>query len=922
MIGSRMRLLVGVVICVACSVGRTEPLEVGPFVPGPVTTLYLVADGQPCAARLVVEATEDATAPPRVMARVFDPDDRPALWRYVEYCDAETVAAIEPEAGMVLRPDDQLPVAGQAVLDETVELGVAGVYQVRVVAYGPLAVRVELPRELPWGWCAQNGRFLPFAGQPDTMHVFVPPHAEQLRLRGGPVRVLDERGAVLADLDAGGSATIPVARTEVVWRVELPADGWRMTAADLPLILCPTEEAAHAIHGSVEMLDDGTVVCHRFQARVAEVLREVLAPEHVGDTEALIVPLSERREAWLADPLRSAVLMRSYLPTIEPSLRSQNLDPDSHWGGSLDGWQEFADKPGVEGRWDRLHGIDGLYAGASSNYDWAAEHLALAALYDDPTNPYFGREELLWRAAAAALRDLMALSEAEVWPGVADLDPYPGMMAFAIGNKTLPVYARAAPHLPERVRDVWTEGVRRIIDRCFADELVTCRNQSSHYLVSNQAFADGSGDPRARAMARLWARRWLRGMDPSGYHMEAIGPDASYIGMTHWYEAVYYRMSGDPVVLESLRRSYRLFNHTVGPEPEGRMLGGFNFNHRVGEGFYFEQFGGARGILDDVLPEVGLWAGEPPTEADVEAARERVSAFLDAPTVPPYPRHTTPRYLYFAEADRSGVWPCMEPEPFLRVVDDEWLFVNRPGYYAVCYLGKPAGDFYVRRRHEFRTAYPDDGESTGANLTDMKRITPFVGGGLSGVWTRDYGHSLMAANWSPTTHHGIIATDADGLRWWEDYHAHEHSIDADAGSLTVSGRIEGQPITYQRRYVFGDDALEVAVTLTAEEDVRLARLVECVPIARGGWKARGATIEAAGQDAGGATVSLFRVTDDTGAGVQFVLDDEHALALIPDGLKTYGWRQLQIGRVEIELPAAPAAGESIELRYVIRPVVP
>jgi len=921
-IGMGTRLLMVAMACAACSVAAGQPLVLGPFAPDPVTTLYLLADGQPCQARMVVEAAEDATGPPRVMARVFDPDDQPVLWRYVEYCDAETLAAVEPEVGMVLRPDDQLPVAGQAVLDETVELAAAGVYQVRLTAYGPLAVRVELPRALPWGWCAQNGRFLPFAGQPRTMHLFVPPHAEQLRLQGGPVRVFDEGGAELADLEAGGSATIPVAQTGAVWRVELPADGWRLTAADLPFILCPTEEAARAIRGSVEVLDDGTVVCHRFQARVAEVLREVLAPEHVGDTDALIVPLAERREAWLADPLRSALLMRSYLPTIEPSLRSQNLDPQSHWGGSLDGWQEFAGKPGAEGRWDRLHGIEGLYAGASSDYDWAAEHLALAATYEDPTNPYFGREELLWRAAAAALRDLMALSEPEVWPGVADLDPYPGVMAFAIGNKTLPVYGRAAPHLPERVREVWTEGVRRIIDRSYADGLVSCRNQSAHYLVSHQALADGSGDPLYRAMVRLWARRWLRGMDPSGYHMEAIGPDASYIGMTHWYEAVYYRMSADAVVLESLRRSYGLFNHTVGPEPDGRMLGGFNFNHRVGEGFYLEQFSGAKGILHDVLPEVGLWADEPPTEAHVEDARASVAAFLNAPTVPPYPRHTTPRYLYFAEPDRSGVWPCMEPAPFLRVVDDEWLFVNRPGYYAVCYLGKPAGDYYIRRREDFRAPYPDDGESAGADLADMKAITPFVGGGLSGVWTRDYGHSLMAANWSPTTHHGVIATDADGLRWWEDYHAHEHAVDADAGTLSVTGRIEGQPVTYERRYVFGDDALEVAVTLIAEEDVQLGRLVECVPIARGGWKARGATLEAGGQDAGAVAASVFRVTDDTGAGVEFALDAEHDLTLVPEGLKTYGWRQLQFGRVEITLPASLAAGETVELRYVIRPVMP
>jgi len=72
---------------------------------------------------------------------------------------------------------------------------------------------------------------------------------------------------------------------------------------------------------------------------------------------------------------------------------------------------------------------------------------------------------------------------------------------------------------------------------------------------------------------------------------ESGGPDATYIGITHWHEAVYYRHSKDPVILESLRRSYRFFNHTVAPEPDGKMLGGFNFGHRTGNGFYAEQWG-------------------------------------------------------------------------------------------------------------------------------------------------------------------------------------------------------------------------------------------------------------------------------------------------------------------------------------------
>lgn len=896
--------------------------------PRPVVALYVVGDGQPCSARIVVRQGQRQGLG-RLLLRVLDPDERPVFWRYVEYTDAETARELGVHGDVELRTRGERIAEGETLLEAPIELRAPGVHQIRVSSGShDIQVELDLERDLRYGLCFQNGDFRPWPRQPQTMYAFVPPHAEELRLRGGPLILRDDAGAELArHAEKEDETTVAVARTGVVWRFEFPRAGdWSFRAGGFPLILCPTEGAARAIRASVEVLPDGTVVCHEFQRRIAELLPRILAPERVGRTEELVTPLASRREAWLQDPIRSAVLTQAFLPMMEQWLNRQNLDPASHWGGSLDGWQDKINAAPPANRWDRLRGVEGLWAGASSHYGAGAAHLALAATYDSPVNPYHGRRELLYRAAGAALRDLMVLAEDETWPGIADLDPYPGAMAFALGQKTMPVYGLAAPQLPEEVREVWTEGLRRIVDRSFPDDLVSCRNQSSHYLVAFQAFADGSGDPLYRDLARLYARRFVAGQHPAGYHMEAIGPCSSYIGMTHWHEAVYYRMSGDPAMLESLRRSYRLFNHTVAPEPDGRMLGGFNFNHRVGEGFYFEQWGGAKGILDDVLPEVGVWAGPKPTRQERQAKRreavEKVNAFLDDPRVPPYPDHNTWRYLCFAEPDRSGVFPCQEPDSFVRSFADEFLAVKRPAYYAVCYLGKPAGEYYIRAREELRLPLPDEAESAGGFLPDAKRITPFVGGGLSGFWTPSYGHALMAANWSPTTHHGLVATQADGRRYWEDYHAHEHRLDADAGELTVTGRVEGHPLAYQRRYAFEDAALVVDLTLTAEQDVALADLVENIPVARGGWKSRGADIVAGGQGEGEVAAASFSIVDQTGAGVEVRLDGTRQLRLVPNGLQTSGWRKLQIGRVEIALRASLKAGEALRLSYELRPLPP
>ena len=216
-----------------------------------------------------------------------------------------------------------------------------------------------LPRDLPNVLLPERTTALERALS--SLYAYVPPRAEELTLVGA--RWCDAQGKELAQLEPGKQQAIPVTQTETVWRFDLSdPEGWQLRAAGFPLILCPTAEAARAIRASVEVLPDGTVVCHQFQRRIAEMLPRLLDPAKVGTAEKLIVPLATRKEAWLAHPIRATKLMQAFLPMVEHWLRRQNVDPASHWGGSLDGWQEFADKPGREGRWDRLKAIQGLYA--------------------------------------------------------------------------------------------------------------------------------------------------------------------------------------------------------------------------------------------------------------------------------------------------------------------------------------------------------------------------------------------------------------------------------------------------------------------------------------------------------------------------------------------------------------------------------
>jgi len=112
----------------------------------------------------------------------------------------------------------------------------------------------------------------------------------------------------------------------------------------------------------------------------------------------------------------------------------------------------------------------------------------------------------------------------------------------------------------------------------------------------------------------------------------------------------------------------------------------------------------------------------------------------------------------------------------------------------------------------------------------------------------------------------------------------------------------------------------VLLTLTARDAVDLSDLVENIPIAMGEWKARGVSIEAGGKSEGEMESDRVTITDNTGAGCQIIFDRKYTLRIVNDGLRTEGWRKLQIGRVEVHLPAELEPDETVEISYTLKPI--
>jgi hypothetical protein len=927
-------------------------VTLGAFRPSPALALYInVTDA--ATGRLTVRRGARREGD-RLMLRVFDPAEQLTFWQYLE--PGQLKDTLGPGSGEIygipITIPDTIFAPNDLLADMDVALLGTGVHQVRVTAgQNNSVVTVQLDRACDYGVSFQNGTAYPWDPALKAAYVYVPPHAEQLTVRATGVQIEDEAGKTLFPApnatDPRPDATLPVTRTGVVWTFRFPDPAkWSLAAAGFPLILCTTAAAAETIKASVEVLPDGTTVCHKFQRRIAELLPTLLTPDKVGKTDELLAlwQPSASDPGWLEQPLRLGGLLGGYglFPQAYAALAEQNLDPASHWSGAIGTktWKEKAALPAPENRWDRLRSVPGLWAGASPSGN-AAQALAEAADLDLPLNPWRGRSELRWRAAASALRDLMTLGEDEVWRGIgADLDSYPGMLGFVVAKKHFPEFALVAPHLPPEVRSLWAEGLRHVVDRHLPDLLVSAMNQSSHYLVGWENFAQGSGDPRYTDLARRYAQRFARSASPAGYFIENCGPDATYCGMQHFHMALYCRLSGDTAFLEAVRSSYRFFNHTVAPEPDGRVVGASNFAHRTPDGFHNEQYGGAKGLLDDLLPEVGLWAREP-TAAERDQAVATLREQLGKPLSDSKGLDFgTPRYRYGTDTpDRSAAWPAAEKRPFIRNLAGELIAVKRPAYYTAIYVGRPApADFYIRGRSVFRQPLPDRAEDSGADPWSLyytiHAVTPLLGGGMSLFWTPGYGSALFAGNCTPLAHHGLVAIDKQGVRWWEDYMASRFELDEKAGVLTVTGKLEGQPWRYTRTYRFLDDRVEVELRLETDQDqAELADLIENLPLLGGPAKARGQTLTAdndqpvtddVGVPAGKTVLKstarsrTLRVTDNQGRGVEIRLDAERPLRLCRSGMTA---RDLvRFDRAEIVLPTTVTRAAPVVLRYALVPL--
>ncbi len=886
----------------------------GPFCLNDGLTFYVVnPTGQAFDLKVTVMQPWRKDRPTPTLLRVFDPQERLVLrheW------PGDVVLTPEPDTYT-----GQIAAAGPGVYQVVVNGGYS-------VSWARSTVELQTTPELEFGVFGSLQYLTGVKDQFADSYVHLPPGLPKLPITATDqlvgLKLLDEAGTEKLALDKGklaGETALPSG--EHVWRLQATGDFYRLDFKGYPIILCPSAESAKAIHAGVDVMPDGTVCFHKHQVAAWKLLQQY-KQRPASDYTVQVEPIETLLPGLLKEPGRNTLLFGYYgvLAQLPPILASQNLDSKSPWFGAIHTWR---DKEGKAKPGNPLADYDrtGLEAFAALNKDLAALYFMKADF-----NPYYHNPKLLNRIIIGALLDQMAMREGE-YCNVSNTY-YGGIHAFTLEHSHSGAFSLVYSDVPPDVQTIWRAGQQRLTDRFLYTTVGGCTNQWTILLVGLWRYFEGTGEEEYK-QAVLRNTHWLidnlfQGQRPAGYMTEANGPDATYNGITGHSLSEIYHHSQDPRILESLRKAYNLFNHTIAPEPDGTWLGSSGYCHRTPGDWVSPQYGAGLGPMSGNLPEAGLrypghgtWAYyEPITD---EAGRQKAEDDLRKTA------HYLPESFFELEAANTarasgafdinfanwriyenkylpGKLPCLADEPFTRNFGDEFFCVKRPTYYAFLYCGVAYQEWQmgVRPRH-CDEQYP-------------------ANDGLCMFWSPGFGVSLLTKNWGQSRCNTLLCEVGEGQVLWPYYMDTKSKLDTEAGTAELTGKIRETPLSYRRAYRFLDDGVECALTIKSDADFTCRNLRECLPYPLSDIKpdmhvglldAQGEAVES------GQPAATLRFTNAAGQGHSIVFATPAPIALGQDETVDHYGGKHTYGRALVSLPNRFTAGQEVVLQYRLMP---
>jgi hypothetical protein len=662
--------------------------------------------------------------------------------------------------------------------------------------------------------------------------IYIPTGAAQLFIQpvDTEITIWDENDNVILK---NKTAAIPVHKTDVIWKISLKPKkfpGAKVFTNGFDVIICPDLATAKAISGSIEKLDDGSIVAHKFQVRLDRLLRKTFAsPDNF--TLYPIKSFEPLKKIFYSNPEKYQHLITDYravLPYLNIWFDRQIIDSNAPLFGGIHApasYSEILTPYQISSSKLRISENKSTISPpavtnqpqhnllASFSTPGIADSLAFLYNLDPNINPYYHNINLLNRIIIASCRDLMLLDESELIYGRDGTD-WLGTFAFAFRYKYCDAYGavgQVVKQLYPEIYKEWTNGLTRFADHVALMPIFAPANQSAHIPYGLWRVYEGSKEQFYKDLTAITVEKLCQNLQkPAGYYVEGYGPCASYAGITLDLFAMLYIDSQMPILKDSIEKAYYCFNHTVVSEPDGTLIGATDFNHRVQVPWTASQHGSGRTMMAQYLPEVAIWSGY--KRKDSNELKEKIEKKLKEI---PYPvEHFSNKtdfdfktvsgasrrlfQYYSPKIAPGGSFPYEENIPFIRNIGDEFVAVKQPGYYALIYVGKPG--------------IPPANRA----MAPMQK-GPRTGGGLSLLWLPDYKVLLAGQGWNSFSHHGIIVETKPEKVHYADYYAVKFALDIPRKQLVVEGKINDTPLTYTHQYTFEPNSIKVQTIIEAEK---------------------------------------------------------------------------------------------------------
>ncbi len=780
------------------------------------------------------------------VVKILDHNEKEVFWEYVKFTGSKTISH---DFG------DNAP---------------AGIYQMRISGKNYTVDPFASPT-CQYGVYAPRCRVNFTTGkQFEDTYFLIPEGAKSLDwfMTGAGFKIIDGSGNVLAQNKGRGKIDVSGKVGEVFkFNCVSPKTEpyYAFGFGGMPVILCPDEETARKINGSIEKADDGTIYAHKFQLRIHNWVK-TLKPE---DFKVDIVDLRTLKDEFAALENRDGILGPWGIFTyINYQLEKQNLDP------------------------------------ASKDYGKAIALTPMGVVnsLEAPFNPYTGKLDN--RILIAALRPYLRMKESDTF--AESSSDYCGGDALGYIGQVSAFYESAKSIKNKELRDLWYDAVKRMSDR-FSMFRVSCDNQSSHFPLCYHMLYEAYGNEGYKKLAEDYIHEMSNPENDrfmkTGYQQEAYGPDATYQGLGQCLQAHYYRMSGNKEALEGCRIVHDFMSHSVVREPNGRLIGSSNFSHRTSGGWNVAQYGAGWSLLRGEIESAAVFdepkfGSKPPKDEMMKDLSPKKSAYNAAvgysmSSFSPYLKNVR----YKSVPIKNPKLPHEKGE-FVRNFNNEFLAVRKNNYYLYQYLNGTAPKWVASQRYK---------------TIENPRLPTYIWTRLQGtsiLWFEGYGAFITGVNWHGNTMHILRGDLPNGNVAYPDYWEYKAVVENETDVVAKGALFQGPGVTFERKTECLDDGVKFTVDVNFAEDIKFKRFIEQIPFL---------------EDKPGFSMEYLiggKWTDKPGkagavrfGGKVIVKFDKEYLCEVVPGMNNQGQ---SVGALQIRLGDEFKAGDKVKISYTIK----